>query len=106
MGDPVEVKVQKQTANEMTPPMQDVEVDENNPFMNIDVDLEDITFDDLVMLEEYGNGERDDIKGMRDVLNKFVVGGVGSVKLLEFIPLMKAVMHKIGQAMAGADQKN
>lgn len=106
MGDPVEVKVQKQTVKEITPPMQDVEVDENNPFMDIDVDLKDITFDDLVMLEEYGNGERADIKGMRDILNRFVVGGVGSVKLVDFVPLMKAVMHKIGQSMAGADQKN
>jgi len=68
---------------------------EDHPFKDIELVVDEITFDDLVALEDYGSQKRDDIRGLKTLLDRIVVGGVGSVKIVQMQLLFEAVMVKL-----------
>lgn len=62
----------------------------------IRIDADKITIDDLVLLEDIGEGKAS-LRDIRDLLNRVVVGGVGKRRAGELRDLAEAVNKAVSE---------
>jgi hypothetical protein len=64
----------------------------------IQVNADALTLDDLVFLEDMGEGKVTSMRAIRDFFNRVVVGGAGKRKISELQAISKAIVDKVGES--------
>jgi len=63
----------------------------------IQVRTDALTIDDLVFLEDMGEGKVKSMRAIRDFFDRMVVGGVGTRKIRELVDISKAILEKVSE---------